>query len=174
MTSTDGPTYRVRRLRGERRFLRRRPQYEVTYTPAGATQPEWSTVTTELLDFLRLSAGLDTVDATELMCAADAAWSGDVGEWVTSPPWRCGAALATLPHVLFRRIDTPAGGDRGKWYELRVDDGPIRTMHWSELYTRLRVARYPADFSPGRRAAEEMYQAGDRDGWVSYLSGGRV
>lgn len=69
---------RVRRL-PKRRF--RRPPYEVEYRPASESLTGWHKVTPHPVFDIEKVVG--TGDAWAMIHAADEAWDGSVGEWVT-------------------------------------------------------------------------------------------
>lgn len=69
---------RIRRLpRG--RF--RRPTYEVEFTQAGDSKSEWSRVTRTPVTLIDSFLGVG--DAWALVHAADEAWDGHTGSWVS-------------------------------------------------------------------------------------------
>ena len=69
---------RLRRLHPT--FLRRR-MYEVEFTAKGETSPSWSKVTRTPVTLIDPYLGVG--DAWALLHAADNAWNGEVGDWVT-------------------------------------------------------------------------------------------
>jgi hypothetical protein len=69
------------RLRRLRPSLLRRRIYEVEFTPEWETSPSWRRVTAAPVTIIDPYLGVG--DAWALVHAADAAWTGGVGEWVT-------------------------------------------------------------------------------------------
>lgn len=60
-------------------FFRR--LYEVEYTPEGGTTPTWRQVTRTPVTLIDPYLGV--AEAWALVHAADDAWSGEAGEWIT-------------------------------------------------------------------------------------------
>lgn len=72
---------RVRRL-SSGRFRRRR--YEVHFIPDPSREPEWARITSSPVTLIDRYLGV--ADAWSVIHAADEAWDGRLGEWVTFPP----------------------------------------------------------------------------------------
>ena len=78
------PLIRLRRLPDHRGVFRTSRRYEVEFTPAGATSPEWTRETDDPQPIIEPYFGLG--DAHALIDAADRSWDGGVGTWQTLYP----------------------------------------------------------------------------------------
>jgi hypothetical protein len=64
--------------------LFRRRRYEVALIRDASSAPEWTRVTSTPVTLIDRHLGVG--DAWSVVQAADDAWDGDVGEWVSFPP----------------------------------------------------------------------------------------